>query len=609
MNEESLNEGQMEENVKRYGSIKEKKLWELEYFKNYKYTNDINEILKEIAKGTDFEIKEKYIPGDEINDLLDYFANEKNILLSFTDDNHNAAITDDNIIMSSSFYTSYKTSIISSFTKYLIEKNPETISINNLVFNEEIFNIIINNPHIKKINFRNVHLTDIQMEKIKQTFKDVYLFFEGKRYQQISTRYVFGHYTKEDLENSYDIPIFYNDILTNNYENLRFLPDNAFIKIYLYSKDTISEEEKLTNIKNFLDKLDSLNKKLFIKFEVKKRSIFKKVFNKSYQNLNLVISNDSYDYSYTEYMEEEERLDELVEDIKKANLSPLEKFFAVYNIVKNFKPYKENKNNKNASRYIRYILNNEYMVCVGYAKLLTILLDKVGIDANTISVIVDPSYNKGFTLEEKVVGSAGHLRVIVNIDDDKYNVHGIYMSDPTWDNDLNENYLNHSLMTFDKMQVSKIMFWLSTYSVILDIHNFDEFNQQVNFLLKRELKNNNFNLSFEESLLEAYKNVITRILENLECDPEINKFLTTLNDCKEEKDYINLLTNLGNYLLKRINKPIDDKIILSAAHEYPSQINDSRYLESKDYFQREDRMFPYIATSQDNELIDKEKTH
>lgn len=614
---ESLKEEQTEENVKKYGSMKEKKLWELENFKNCKYTNDVNEIIEKIAEGMEFKIKDKFIPGDEIDDIFDYFASRNDIVLSYTDNNHNAFITDENIMMSSSFYNSNKTSIITAFTKYLNEKNPETIYVNNLTFNEEIFNIITNNPHIKTIYFNNVNLTAKQIKRLQENFKDAYLFNKDNGRNQVSTRYAFGYYTKEDLEKSLDISINYDNILTGNYENLCFLPDNAFIRISLPSIDTISEEEKFTNIRKFLDNLDllneRLNKKLFIKFDVKKRSVFKKVFKKSYQNLNLVICNDYHDYSYFEYMEEEKRLEELVEGIKNANLSPLEKYFAVYNIVKNFKPYKENENDKDAPRRIRYILNNEYMVCVGYAELLTILLDKVGIDANTISVSVDTSYDKGFTLEEKVVEYRGHRRVIVNIDDDKYNVHGMYISDPTWDNNLDENYLNHSLMTFDKMQVSKRMFWLSTCNVILDIHNFDEFNLQVNFLLKRELKrelkDNSFNSSFEKNLLNAYRYVTLSILTSLECNPEMNKFLITLNDCKEEKDYINLLTNLGNYLLKRTNKPIDDKTILSAAREYPRQINDARYLESKDYFQRENEMFPYTTTSKDIELVEKGKTH
>lgn len=614
---ESIKEEQTEENVKKYGSMKEKKLWEIENFKNYKYTNDVNEVLKEIAEGTEFKIKDKFIPGSQIDDMFAYFASRNDIVLSYTDDNHNAVITDENVMMSSSFYNSNKTSIITAFTKYLNEKNPDIIYVNNLTFNEEIFNIIINNHHIKTIYFNNINLTAEQIKRLQENFKDAYSFNKDNGRNQVSSRYAFGYYTKEDLEKSHDISINYNDILTGNYENLCFLPDNAFIRISLYSTDTISEEEKFTNIRKFLDNLDllneRLNKKLFIKFDVKKRSVFKKVFKKPYQNLNLVICNDAYDYSYFEYMEEEKRLEELVEGVKNANLSPLEKYFAVYNIVKNFKPYKENENDKDAPRRIRYILNNEYMVCVGYAELLTNLLDKVGIDANTIGVGVDTSYDKGFTLEEKVVEYGGHRRVIVNIDDDKYNVHGIYMADPTWDNDLDENYLNHSLMTFDKMQVSKRMFWLSTFDVILDIHNFVEFNQQVNFLLKRELKrklkDNSFNSSFEKNLLNAYRYVTLSILTSLECDPEMNKFLITFKECKEEKDFINLLTNLGNYLLKRTNKPIDDKTILSAAREYPRQINDARYLESKDYFQREDKMFPYTTTSQDIELVERGKTH
>ena len=76
---------------------------------------------------------------------------------------------------------------------------------------------------------------------------------------------------------------------------------------------------------------------------------------------------------------------ELIEPIKNSNLSPLEKFIAIYNVVKNFKPYKESPDQLEESRYLRYILNNEYMVCVGYAKLLKILCEKVGIKVINLS--------------------------------------------------------------------------------------------------------------------------------------------------------------------------------------------------------------------------------
>ena len=92
------------------------------------------------------------------------------------------------------------------------------------------------------------------------------------------------------------------------------------------------------------------------------------------------------------------------------------------------------------SRALRYILDNEYMVCVGYAKLLVELLDKVGIDATLLSVEVDTSYDDGFTLDEKIVEASGHKRAIISIDDNKYNLHGLYISDPTWDNSQKDNY-------------------------------------------------------------------------------------------------------------------------------------------------------------------------
>ena len=53
----------------------------------------------------------------------------------------------------------------------------------------------------------------------------------------------FGEYTKVVLERSHEISINYNDILTGNYENLRFLPDNAYISINLSPSDDINISE------------------------------------------------------------------------------------------------------------------------------------------------------------------------------------------------------------------------------------------------------------------------------------------------------------------------------------------------------------------------------
>ena len=86
----------------------------------------------------------------------------------------------------------------------------------------------------------------------------------------------------------------------------------------------------------------------------------------------------------------------------------------------------------------------------------------------------------GFTLEEKSIDLAGHARVIVNINDPKYNISGVYVVDPTWDNDLENDYYNHALMSFDKTCNEKRMSNLSFEDLIMNVKSMDEFNNKAN---------------------------------------------------------------------------------------------------------------------------------
>ena len=112
-------------------------------------------------------------------------------------------------------------------------------------------------------------------------------------------------------------------------------------------------------------------------------------------------------------------LDLFVEDIKSSNLSPYERYIAIYNIVKSFKKYKEHDKSGDQSRSIYLILQNEYMVCVGYAELLHVLLKRVGIDS------VKYGWHEG-----------QHALNYVRIDDNKYGINGIFKSDSTNDNEI-----------------------------------------------------------------------------------------------------------------------------------------------------------------------------
>jgi len=102
-------------------------------------------------------------------------------------------------------------------------------------------------------------------------------------------------------------------------------------------------------------------------------------------NKNIIIDTGGEKISLKEYLRLEQILYNLIEPAK--NLSPFEKYIFAYNLVKNYKPYNENLEDKLQSRDLYKIIENEYMVCQGFATLLKDLLDKTGINNITETII------------------------------------------------------------------------------------------------------------------------------------------------------------------------------------------------------------------------------
>lgn len=138
----------------------------------------------------------------------------------------------------------------------------------------------------------------------------------------------------------------------------------------------------------------------------------------------------------------------IVNEVDSLELSPLEKYMYLYNIVKLYKEYNEEDKTKLdsafLSRHTIFTLFNEYMVCCGYARFLTDLVTELD-DPNLKVAPYSCDFPKG--------GAIGHERCIVNIRDEKYGVFGMYISDPTWDSFKTQkngkyiDYYNHFLMT------------------------------------------------------------------------------------------------------------------------------------------------------------------
>ena len=606
-------------------------LWELNEITDINFTNDINSFLELIKYGEirDFKIRDFYDASKPANSTFESIFRKEGVSFNYVSDENPILISNNNLlphIISPKFYKEHEKEIKDAFCYYYEHKDFDYLTIHPYEYSSELIDIIIK-KNIEWVDFQDAEVSEEDIKKLKANYISASLIKNGESIQ-LSTNKVIGNYTFKRLEEERKLLFTLNNILESNLDNCKYIMDNVDIEI-LGRDLEVDEEHYYKTIKIFLNHLSRVGKHFDVKIYVYDRNIFKKVFNEErFNNLNIFINNDLHDYRYEEYLEEEKKLDKLIEPIKNANLSLLEKYLAVYNLVKNFKPYKENPNQIEESRFLRYILDNEYMVCVGYAKLLEVLCEKVGLKTTDLSIGADISYDDDKSMSEKPVEYGGHARCMVAIDDDKYDVHGLYISDPTWDNELTENRLNHALMTSAKITTGKRMIFYDINEPILDINTFDDFNTEVNYLLKefyKEVKNSKSyaiydyatfeeqirmqgDKKFEEEmiskfhLLESYKKVVQSILKPISCDNKAIDFYIRLEKCKNEEDFINLLTDMGNYLLTRINQPISYETIIQAS------VNGSAILKGldekgreeeyqktrKELYAREEKQFPYL---------------
>ncbi|MBQ2872817.1 MAG: hypothetical protein IJE89_02335 [Bacilli bacterium] len=604
-------------------NIKNINLWSSGIKNNCTFLTTFEEFLafiEEKNKEFIFTIHDKQYPNQKQKCILDPVADKNNISITYTDKEHPIAILNQfgNIILINPEFFNQN---IEKFkeeakkrTKQKIEEalknNYLWINIPDYIMDDDFIDYLINSKELRNIDFNltkitGINLTEEQIKRLKDSHLEIR--YEGNK---ISSKYAIGTYTFSSLETTNLITISPN-ITEEELNNFIYINKDA--KIIIHKPFSLKNEkiyfQKLVKI---FQTLETHNRPYNIKIEVENRELLKQSNLLNYtNNINLFIENDFYDYSKDEYLKEDEKLEALIKPIKESNLSPYEKYIAVYNIVKQFKPYKENKEDKEQSRNIRYILNNEYMVCVGYAKLLNILLAKVGIPCRKISVGVDISYDDGFSKEDKPTEIESHARNIVKIDDDKYNIHGIFVADPTWDNDMDNDLYNNSAMSFDRKKEAFRLETLTTEDLLLDFHNIEEFIKKLNFHLNRLIKKS-FKIKEKDKIIGAYNDTYDQIMKIL-YELDYNKYLELYQKYEEKFDksditlkelediLCNFLTEYASYILPLSNQKIDKSTTLEAAINTKREINKHNEEELKELKDKiksinekiEEKAFPY----------------
>ena len=462
----------------------------------------------------------------------------------------------------------------------------DKLSLDKNIINDDLFKLIKNKdlneislgykrePYVLKEKDLNYiqHIKNITVEEVEDKLKDsipTYLNYKP-------LNYLVGRYDWHDL-NNYEVLYFYDPLSEEEISNLKYIGKQV--------KKISIEYNDFRNILKVISNLS--NVEVVIKVEDK----FDFPFEYFEQFDNVFVENNREKYPVKYVIEQEAKLEKLVKNIKNSNLSPLEKYLAVYDIVKKFKQYKENEENLNQSRKLYELLDNKYIVCLGFAKLLEDLLRRIGIKA--VNSVVEVILN-GNELENY---NAGHARVLVYLNDPKYNIKGYFVADPTWDNKMNENYYNYSLMTPHDRELDRVI----TYSKD-DLYGSDSFEE-----LQKRFQKSEF--------------VLTHFMDNLKYfDKEFYENLLKKHGLEEKKFYLklteqqknNLINDLSifTYIKENTEKEISGVTLIDAAMEVYKFQNPDYTLEEyqqvkndliKSNIKRQEEVFPKIERYNDTE--------
>ena len=521
---------------------------------------------------------------------------------------------DGQIYLNEDYYKKNKEALIKTYIEKAFNNN-FFISIDKIFFSDEVVDKICQTKG-KNFQLIDISLSKEQEEKLLKSFNDISIIVNNK-VKKIENKHIIDRYTMNDIEKAKSISFL--DFNKKNIENLKYVGEDVDILISL----TDIDDKSLENITLLQQRLEELNKKnkIIIKDSFKNLEPNDKLSQLLKKSSNIVIhtkelsqsskeeifSSSEVDVDYTStYIKVNDKLNELVKDMPD-NLSTLERYIYVYNITKTFKRYKENPENKFDSRSIDKILFNEYIVCSGFTELLSHLCKKVGIETSKISLNVDLRNRSLKNNEETPFLKEAHSRLLVNIDDDVYNVHNYFIADPTWDNNMIKETYDYMLKPIDSMDYSSNYFWEAKEDAYLNVHSEEEYQTKLNRYLKikfnevKKLNKNTKNSSgtLEQETMQMTLSNIFNTLKKLD-----NNLYNLLNDEYENiksnseistRDkyfkYEELMINIGKVMIKKNNKKLPIEILTQAVSNVKDIENKEKF--KTDFINREQELFPY----------------
>lgn len=534
--------------------------------------NNIDDIDNIIIDGS-FNLNNKIYECNNIDHPITYTCLIKSFLPSYISFEKNYYLAHkekiDNLILYLCKNKKKKFGILSTelINGSVIEALSQNENMNEVLLgnNEDVFSL---SSDVYKKFKSNKSIKSISTSAVDEELKDN--FDSIIKYN--STRTLIGNLTSKDLQ--VEKIVIKDPINENELDNIKYISKDSKISI---------RYNDYNNILLLVNKLNyyNLNNQVIICLDNKDKPLFNEILFNNYDSFrNVTISFNSIidEYDIKTYYDYEKYLTSLIEPAK--DLSPFEKYLYAYNITKKYKKYKENDEDKNDARNLYKLLDNDYMVCVGFSKLLVDLLTKLGIESSEVSTTVETGFDSvdkdTFDIPDDVETKFdGHARVRVNLVDPKYNIDGIYVADVTWDNDLYNDSYSFCLMSATEYDNMYRKNYLSTGDELLfSASSLEDFYAKVNYSLNRSPKRYN-----EVERLNRVVGIIMDELNNIDSKVYTELYKIYGNRMKEiyysaakdsiddKKEYIELFNSfieyMGNYIVSKVNNPISGETLIS----------------------------------------------
>lgn len=349
------------------------------------------------------------------------------------------------------------------------------------------------------------------------------------------------------------------DALKNNINNL--LDNVEYVKLVL---DDV-------NVIDFINNNPIIQNKKIVIPEFIKITDYNKVkelltiYDKYKDNIYVKMTNNQGYVSLTECFNTINKIKEQANSILKLGLSVMETIMYTYDQVRNRVYNAENKGDlKSKSRDLSSVLSSDKIVCTGYSNIFSALLSYMGI--NCLSAELSHKH------EAK---ESGHERNIIYVQDEKYDIDGVYYFDTTWDSKMEtetNEFLNRYRF-FAKTRKQMIEFENDSYiydqcpyysdDMVSDIKTVLDEGSLIDFYMKYAKS-----LNYMSTLVEGEKIITTDCI------------FTHLSDYKK-LDKENILSRLSN-IEDKFNKPI-------SAETFIKLLNNVRKIE---YYQNSE-LYPY----------------